>query len=199
MILTPGKVNNLTQIPSRSHSDLQNLTADDHKQYSHLIGLDADKPASGVVVGALYFATDTFRLYRYNGSSWSEIKLKTLFTELRDAPASYTGHAGKFVRVKNSEDGIEFASPDQFIEQSGTWSPYFSSGGVQTTTINFTYPFKKISLYVHNYAQGTAINSYFKSWNKDGNNNYTGMVLEAITGGGGVTLNTYWHVFGIKA
>ena len=32
------------------------------------------------------------------------------FTDLGDVPASYTGQAGKFVKVKSTEDGLEFGT-----------------------------------------------------------------------------------------
>jgi hypothetical protein len=35
---------------------------------------------------------------------------RTVFTELTDAPNSYSGQGGKSVKVKESEDGIEFAA-----------------------------------------------------------------------------------------
>jgi hypothetical protein len=92
-------VSDIIQIINRRHSDLQNLDADDHLQYltigrhdtptrhhlsvldskvvsqdnigtSYILtGLDANKPTPGIN-GRLYYATDTGKLYRDNGTSW---------------------------------------------------------------------------------------------------------------------------------
>lgn len=46
----------------------------------------------------------------------------TLFTELLDGPGAFTGNAGKAVKVKETEDGLEFG------EASSGYIPEFSSG-----------------------------------------------------------------------
>jgi hypothetical protein len=101
---------NLTDISIRRHSDLQQLDVDDHKQYSHLIGLDNEKPMTGNVVGRLFYATDTGLLYRWNGTTWQVIKSPSKFTQLNDVPSNYSGQGGKAVAVKPSEDGLQFVS-----------------------------------------------------------------------------------------
>jgi hypothetical protein len=105
-----GGITNISEIPNRSHSVLQNLTADDHKQYSHLIGLDSEKPTTGVLPGTLYFATDTQKLYRYDGINWVYVKTMASFLDLLDTPNSYTGYSNKVLKVKATGDGIEFGS-----------------------------------------------------------------------------------------
>lgn len=37
------------------------------------------------------------------------------FTDLSDVPSSYTGQAGKVVKVKGAEDGLEFGQPDHTL------------------------------------------------------------------------------------
>lgn len=74
-------ISSLIQLANRSHSDLQNLGSDDHTQYLNqarfaeriLKGLDANKPAVGVE-GRLYYATDTGKIYRDNGSGWDYLE-----------------------------------------------------------------------------------------------------------------------------
>jgi parallel beta-helix repeat protein len=53
------------------------------------------------------------------------------FTELEDAPKSYTGQAGKAVKVKTTEDGLEFgtAGVTKFIELSDVPSSYTGQAG----------------------------------------------------------------------
>ncbi len=46
----------------------------------------------------------------WNGSDWTVSRLP--FVHLADTPASYIGSAGKFVRVKADESGLEFASAE---------------------------------------------------------------------------------------
>ncbi|HOM03037.1 MAG TPA: hypothetical protein PLH43_09445 [Acetivibrio sp.] len=43
----------------------------------------------------------------------------TMFTQLTDTPNSYVGHGGKFVKVKNSADGLEFVSSAGFVPDTG--------------------------------------------------------------------------------
>ncbi len=44
----------------------------------------------------------------------------TEFTALTDAPASYTGAAGKYVRVNNTADGLEFATVESGVADHGS-------------------------------------------------------------------------------
>jgi parallel beta-helix repeat protein len=55
----------------------------------------------------------------------------TKFTELEDAPKSYTGQAGKAVKVKTTEDGLEFgtAGVTKFTELSDVPSSYTGQAG----------------------------------------------------------------------
>lgn len=77
---TPG---NITQIPNRSHSDLQNLVNNDHPWYSaepnrlalssFTEGLDASKSATPSV-GNVYYATDTKRIYIcFATNTWTQV------------------------------------------------------------------------------------------------------------------------------
>lgn len=77
---TPG---NITQIPNRSHSDLQNLTNNDHPWYSaepnrlalssFTEGLDASKSATPSV-GNVYYATDTKKIYIcFATNTWTQV------------------------------------------------------------------------------------------------------------------------------
>ena len=111
---------NITSISKRSHSDLQNLSADDHTQYGTLVGLDANKP-SAVSAQRFYYASDTDKLYQSNGTVWAQIATgggslqSTLnksqsFVNLSDSPGAYTGNANKFVGVNNSANGLTYFS-----------------------------------------------------------------------------------------
>jgi hypothetical protein len=44
---------------------------------------------------------------RKNGA-WEEVTVASAFTDLTDVPNSYTGQGGKVVKVKTTEDGLEF-------------------------------------------------------------------------------------------
>lgn len=48
------------------------------------------------------------QVLKYNGSSWVNIALK--FTELSDAPSSYTGNANRLVAVNSGETGLTFVT-----------------------------------------------------------------------------------------
>jgi len=76
-------ISNITQIVNRSHSNLQDLTADDHNQYQLVdgsrslrgvkIGLDASKSASPSQ-GEAFWATDTKKLYYcYSAGTWTQV------------------------------------------------------------------------------------------------------------------------------
>lgn len=52
----------------------------------------------------------------------------TTFLNLTDTPSDYTGNAGKYTRVKSSEDGLEFT--DEVVETTGDQT----IGGVKTFT-----------------------------------------------------------------
>lgn len=57
--------------------------------------------------GVVCWDLDQKALYFWDGNSWIGIS-KFNFIDLLDAPNSYTGDAGKFLRVTSTEDGIEF-------------------------------------------------------------------------------------------
>jgi hypothetical protein len=70
------------------------------------VGTRATFP-TGLETGALAYATDEKKLYMWNGVSW-EALLAGTFLELLDTPNSYQGKSGYYVRVKATEDGLEF-------------------------------------------------------------------------------------------
>jgi len=63
----------------------------------------------------------------WDGAQWRRLTNR-LFTQLEDTPESYSGQAKKYVRVKETEDGLEFAVP-AFTELSDTPSSYSGQGG----------------------------------------------------------------------
>lgn len=138
-------VANLTQISTRSHSDLQNLTANDHLQYSSAVGLLSARPAAGVA-GRYYFATDNGRDYRDNGVSWDELSIKEVnialanlgtrsFLNLSDVPASYAGSTLTALRVNAGGTALEFANPSTVTGiYSATGAIFQADDGVVTVT-----------------------------------------------------------------
>ncbi len=87
MDITSG-IANINQIPSRSHSSLQNLNNNDHPFYSaeanrialasFTQGLDAAKSGTPSA-GAVYFATDTLKLYEcFVSNTWVQVSDPTL-------------------------------------------------------------------------------------------------------------------------
>lgn len=83
MNIIGGGVANLTGIPVRRHTDLQNLTNNDHPWYSaepnrialtvFTQGLDAAKSATPAV-GNIYYATDTVKLYEcFATNVWTQV------------------------------------------------------------------------------------------------------------------------------
>lgn len=139
-------IGNLTQIATRKHSDLQDLTVvDDHTQYSLMVGTLADRPTASVN-GRLYYATDNLDLYLDDGSAWTTVSsgvgdiIKAFnaglaFSLLDDSPGAYTGNAGKFLQVNSGETALQYAaapvSNHAFGSKSG--SPYTTSSTSATT------------------------------------------------------------------
>jgi uncharacterized protein YcnI len=72
------------------------------------------------------------------------------FTELEDTPKSYTGQSGKALRVKTTEDGLEFgtAGVSKFTELSDVPSSYTGQAGkaVKVKTTEDGLEFKDIPL-----------------------------------------------------
>lgn len=116
-----GGLANITQIPTRSHSSLQNLSADDHTQYALgdtnrnaggvFFGLAAALPASPKK-GNMYIATDTGKVY---------------FCIADGAWQSYPSA----IRTANGTQGdiIYFNGTDWVVLNAGTAGQLLSTGG----------------------------------------------------------------------
>ncbi len=79
-------------------------------------GLTSTKPVSGYE-NPILFATDTTEgiVFAYRPS---EVGSDTIsFTDLDDAPASYSGYGGYLVKVKDDESGLEFIGDDTMLAQ----------------------------------------------------------------------------------
>ncbi len=66
----------------------------------------------------------------------------TVFTGLTDVPQSYTGQAGKGVRVKATEDGLEFYSASGAVNSAYNETP---SGTINGSNPTFTLAHTPIS------------------------------------------------------
>ena len=84
-------------------------------------------PAQGNEVGDVRAVLDELALYMWDGAQWRRLTNR-LFTQLEDTPESYSGQGKKYVRVKETEDGLEFAVPS-FLELTDTPSSYTGQGG----------------------------------------------------------------------
>lgn len=63
-----------TQAANQLGADLRNFRVDTRERMSAMSGNDADKPNFEVgFAGVLWFATDTGKIYRWNGSSWLDV------------------------------------------------------------------------------------------------------------------------------
>lgn len=73
-------------------------------------GLDASKPGTGNTEGDVWWATDTDKLYVWDGLAWKEMAGSgaTTFLGLTDTPSAYTGQAKKLVRVNAGATALEF-------------------------------------------------------------------------------------------
>jgi hypothetical protein len=157
-----GGVTNITEIPNRSHSDLQNLDVDDHKQYSHLIGLDSAKPSTGILPGTLYFATDTQKLYRYDGTNWIYVKTIASFLDLLDTPSSYTGYSNKVLKVKATGDGIEFGSAPPPEKAYYISNDIYAAKDAEVTTSNNTPTLVQSFTLPSDFPPNTLVRVYFE-------------------------------------
>ena len=159
-----GGISNLTEIPNRRHSDLQNLNADDHKQYSHLIGLDSEKPTTGILPGTLYFATDTQKLYRYDGTNWVYVKTMASFLDLLDTPNSYDGQAKKILVVNLEENAMEFSNIPSHIHSKNyviSNDIYFANDDSVTITGNTYQKAKEVTVDL-DFPYNTVLRIYFE-------------------------------------
>lgn len=85
-----------------------------------LSGTSAPTTATEGALGQFYMETTTPALYQCTAIgggayTWTEIGAgsggASAFTELSDVPSSYSGMAGKYIRVNSSEAALEFATP----------------------------------------------------------------------------------------
>ncbi len=67
-------------------------------------------PASLLSTSSIIIQLDTGTVYKWTGAAFATVGRITsgAFIGLTDAPASYTGAAGKMVRVNSGETGVEF-------------------------------------------------------------------------------------------
>jgi len=68
----------------------------------------------------------------YANNNWISIDQDTFFTTLKDTPNDYVGNKGKFVRVKDTEDGLEFSDVDivtDFKSLTDTPNSFVGQGG----------------------------------------------------------------------
>jgi hypothetical protein len=68
----------------------------------------ASLPSASAYEDCLAAVQDTDSLYISDGTSWNLVGVN-VFTDLIDTPSSYSGQAGKYVKVKAAENGLEFA------------------------------------------------------------------------------------------
>ncbi len=82
--------------------------------------LTSTKPINGYE-NPILFATDTNEgiVFAYRPSEITDGTTETglLFTDLDDAPASYSGYGGYLVKVKDDESGLEFIGDDTMLAQ----------------------------------------------------------------------------------
>jgi hypothetical protein len=63
-----------TQAANQLGADLRNFRTDVQQRMAAISGLEADKPAfEAGFAGVLYFATDTGKIFRWNGASWLDV------------------------------------------------------------------------------------------------------------------------------
>jgi hypothetical protein len=120
----------IIQIINRKHSDLQNLSADDHTQYLDVAGtrppkniksgLDASKPATPSV-GDIYLATDTNKLYTCKAAGvWSRADWIVIPSGSAQGDILYydgsqwnrlaAGTAGQFLKTNGAEANPSWAT-----------------------------------------------------------------------------------------
>ena len=71
------------------------------------VGTRVGLPLVGNEVGDVRACVDELALYMWDGKEWHRITNR-LFVDLEDTPDTYEGQSGKFIRVKETEDGLEF-------------------------------------------------------------------------------------------
>lgn len=93
-----------------------------------------DPLGGAITTGDLYFNSVANEMRVWNGSSWVDFAGVTplsLFTDLSDTPVSYTGAAGKFVKVNPTEDGVVYedfpAVPTAFTDLTDTPASFAGS------------------------------------------------------------------------
>ena len=79
------------------------------------VGTVGDLPLVGNTDGDKRTTVDNGNIYAWYGAAWHNKTSgggggASAFTDLTDAPSSYTGQGGKFVAVKVTEDGLEFVT-----------------------------------------------------------------------------------------
>ncbi len=88
-----------------THAQLLGEELHDAYQYVQ----ETDPGAVGAGKNWLKVSTGSLKRRNVGNSGWDTTGVSN-FIDLRDAPSSYTGQAGKFLRVVVGEDGLEFAT-----------------------------------------------------------------------------------------
>lgn len=91
-------------------------------------------PAPLLSTSMFVLQLDTGDVYAWNGSSFAVVNPRTAFTSLRDAPSSYSGQAGKGVRVNAGATGLEFYNS---LTHEHVWNE-IPTGSVDGTNRVFT-------------------------------------------------------------
>ncbi|MNR87619.1 hypothetical protein D3C72_185170 [compost metagenome] len=73
-------------------------------------GTTAERPQTPTE-GMIRFNTETNEVEAYSGTDWVSLQTAN-FTDLKDAPNSYTDQGGKLVRVNAAGTGLEFFTPE---------------------------------------------------------------------------------------
>lgn len=134
-----GSVSNITQIPTRSHSSLQNLTANDHPQYFTNYDTAANRPAAGNA-GRLYYATNTRQFSRDNGSSWDNITPLEAFSDMSDFPGAYVSNASKLLSVNSAGNGLAWIAQGAKIVASSSVQVTNAHNTSENTLATITLP-----------------------------------------------------------
>lgn len=196
-------IDNLNQLPTRSHSDLQNLIApaDDHTQYVPVdgsrpakniqSGLDANKPASPAV-GDVYIATDTSTLYAcYSLNNWTSFVFSNLTQTIL---ASESISPNQVVYLASGTRTATIVS-----QLSGSLYAFETYVGQNFYTDAYTTQIVSISISVYNSVSGTiGINVYAT----DANGFPTGSSLgsaSASVGGGAFATFTFGTPISVSA
>lgn len=84
------------------HEELKGIKSDDHHAEKHTLESHKESELMKQLLELLKSPKGSGKQYKHGGGA-------SVFTQLLDVPISYTGQAGKYVRVKNTEDGLEFS------------------------------------------------------------------------------------------